>query len=128
MRERRARPGRAVLALVGLGLVLLLIFRLNQQIARLQQLQQEEARLGTEVAAMTTTVQALEVQLTEAASDAQVERWAHGEAHWVKEGEVLVIPQPVGAPETALPATPLPSPTAPARWQVWWVWFFGRLP
>ncbi len=119
------RQARGALVLLGIGLALMLIFRLNRQIARLQSLQREEARLHTEVAAITATVQALEMQLTEAASDARVERWAHGEAHWVKEGEVLVVPQPVGTPEVDLSPPAVASPTPPARWMLWWMLFFG---
>lgn len=125
-----ARWARVVLLLCGAALALLLIFRLNRQITRLHALQREEERLSTAVAHLTATVQALEAQLTQAASEAQVETWAHGEAHWVREGEMLLIPQPDEPTPTATgqPA-PLPTPATPiARWQLWWALFFGSVP
>lgn len=62
-------------------------------------------------------------------SDAYVETWARDEGKMVREGEVLVLPQPIiGSIEVV--ATPIPlaefetTPPEPENWELWWALFF----
>jgi hypothetical protein len=66
-------------------------------------------------------------------SDAYVERWARDEGKMVREGEVLVLPQPLERPAEAQ-ATPIPlvafetTPPEPQNWELWWALFFDTPP
>ena len=66
-------------------------------------------------------------------SDAFVETWAHDEGKMVREGEVLVLPQPISR-DVGIAPTPVPfvdfetKPPDPENWELWWSLFFDGDP
>jgi len=69
---------------------------------------------------------ALQTQVAYAGSTAAVEEWARTDGHYIKDGDLPVVPigQPGAAPIEA--TTPIPAPTKMANWEVWWNLFFGQ--
>jgi cell division protein FtsB len=112
-----------VVAVVGLRLV----FDFSQRIVEGQRMVAEQRQLEAEIEALLEEQALLEAMKLYYGSDAFVEAWAHDEGKMVREGEVLVIPIPLGepAPTTAPSETPV---TSLPPWHVWWLLFFDSPP
>lgn len=122
----RLKIGKKQIGMIlGALVVFLLLMDLNNRILELVR-QTNQSRVGaTEVAYLTQTLAAIEIQITEASLDSAVEAWAY-EHRMVRPGEKLVVPiSPAGA--TPVPVYQ-PSQEAPMveNWQVWWALFFGE--
>jgi hypothetical protein len=117
-----------------LSIGLLLVINLSGRIARGQQMDAERRRLQATIDVLATEKVDLLKEHEYAANDASVEHWAHTEGKMVRDGEVLVIPVPAGAPEpTVVPTIPsLITTVAPKEdtpnWELWWNLFFDGDP
>ncbi len=113
-----------------LGLVLLLNFSSRIKLDRdLSRIHDDFAR---QIDALLAEQQALLAQLEYVKSDAYVEFWARDEGKMVRDGEVLILPQRLGA--DAEPAAPRPmfafetTAPEPENWELWWALFFEGPP
>lgn len=135
---RRERPQQisslqiVFAAILSIGLLLVINF--SGRIARGQQMESERRRLQATIDVLATQHIDLLKQRDYAASETYIEQWAHTEGKLVRDGEVLVIPVPVGDEQmTPTPAPPVfasaPSsePETP-RWRLWWNLFFDGDP
>jgi hypothetical protein len=110
---------------LGLVAALSVIINFSNRIQAEQRISAEAAQLGAEVTALAATQQALATELAYVQSDAYVAEWAHAEGHYVRPGEVLVVPIPAqAATPTPLPQ-PAPSGPPPSNLQIWWELFFA---
>jgi hypothetical protein len=110
------------LAVIGI----LILGDLNRRMSDARRLERDAALLETEVAALEAEGVHLETQVAEASGEGVAERWARGQAKLRREGEVLIVPIPVGGyVEPPLP-TPTPVPEPPSRLDVWWLLLFGE--
>lgn len=124
-REPRRSGSKAWLVIV-VVIAILILGDLNRRMSDARRLERDARSLGTEVAGLEATNQALATEVAMATSDVMVEEWARSEARMVQEGEVLIVP----VPEEGVTPEPTPAQSESRRpvtnWEVWWALLFGN--
>jgi hypothetical protein len=117
---------RRVLVLIGILILVFIVLEFNRRLEELNMLNRQNQTIQTQATQAIQTQFALQTQVAYAGSTAAVEEWARTDGHYIKDGDLPVVPvgQPGAAPIEA--STPTPVPTQPAKWQVWWDLFFGE--
>jgi hypothetical protein len=117
---------RRVLVLIGILVLVFIVLEFNRRLEELNLLNRQNQLIQTQATQAIQTQFALQTQVVYASSDAAVEGWARTDGHYIKDGDLPVVPigQPGAAPIEA--STPTPVPTHPANWEVWWKLFFGE--
>jgi hypothetical protein len=117
---------RRVLVLMGILILVFIVLEFNRRLEELNMLNRQNQMIQTQATQAIQTQFALQTQVAYAGSTAAVEEWARIDGHYIKDGDLPVVPvgQPGAAPIEA--STPTPAPTQPANWQVWWDLFFGE--
>jgi hypothetical protein len=117
---------RRVLVLIGIFILVFIVLEFNRRLEELNMLNRQNHMIQTQATQAIQTQFALQTQVAFAGSTAAVEEWARTDGHYIKDGDLPVVPvgQPGAAPIEA--STPTPLPTQPANWQVWWDLFFGE--
>ncbi len=117
---------RRVLAMIGILTLVFVVLEFNRRLEELNMLNQQNQAIQTQATQAIQTQAALQTQVAYAGSDAAVDEWARTDGHYIKDGDLPVVPvgQAGAAPIEA--NTPTPIPTQPANWQVWWKLFFGN--
>jgi hypothetical protein len=117
---------RRVLVLIGILILVFIVLEFNRRLEELNMLNRQNQMIQTQATQAIQTQFALQTQVAYAGSTAAVEEWARTDGHYIKDGDLPVVPigQPGAAPIEA--STPTPLPTQPANWQVWWELFFGE--
>ena len=117
---------RRVLVLIGILILVFIVLEFNRRLEELNMLNRQNQMIQTQATQAIQTQFALQTQVAYAGSTAAVEEWARTDGHYIKDGDLPVVPvgQPGAAPIEA--STPTPVPTQPANWQVWWSLFFGE--
>lgn len=117
---------RRVAVFAGILILVLMVMDFNARLEELNLLKKHATVLGVQATQAVQTQAALQTQVAYAGSDAAVQDWARGEAHYVQPGDEPVVP--VGQPGTApiQSAQPTPAPTPIPNWQIWWNLFFGQ--
>ena len=117
---------RRVLVLIGILILVFIVLEFNRRLEELNMLNRQNQMIQTQATQAIQTQFALQTQVAYAGSTAAVEEWARIDGHYIKDGDLPVVPvgQPGSAPIEA--STPTPAPTQPANWQVWWDLFFGE--
>jgi hypothetical protein len=111
--------------LIALIVGVLIVGDLTRRMTDARRMERDGAALAVEVATLEAENARLQAELEGAGGQAQVERWARGQARWVRDGERLVIPLPApgSAPTPAPERTPALQPPSP--WEVWWALLVG---
>jgi hypothetical protein len=117
---------RRVLVLIGILVLVFIVLEFNRRLEELNMLNRQNQMIQTQATQAIQTQFALQTQVAYAGSTAAVEEWARTDGHYIKDGDLPVVPvgQPGAVPMEA--STPTPLPTQPANWQVWWHLFFGQ--
>jgi len=117
---------RRVLIMIGIVVLVFIVLEFNRRLEELNMLNQQNQMIQTQATQAIQTQFALQTQVAYAGSTAAVEEWARTDGHYIKDGDLPVVPvgQPGAAPIEA--STPTPIPTQPAKWEVWWNLFFGE--
>ena len=117
---------RRVLVTIGIIVLVFVVLEFNRRLEELSLLDQKDASVRTEATQIMQTQVALETAVAYANSTAAVEEWARTDGHYIKNGDLPVVP--VGAPGSAPIelTTPVPLPTPMQNWEVWWELFFGE--
>ena len=117
---------RRVLVMIGILALVFIVLEFNRRLEELNMLNKQNQIIQTQATQAIQTQLALQTQVAYAGSDAAVEEWARTDGHYIKDGDLPVVPmgQPGTAPIEA--STPTPVPTQPANWEVWWNLFFGE--
>jgi hypothetical protein len=117
---------RRVLVLIGILALVFIVLEFNRRLEELNVLNRQSQIIQTQATQAIQTQFALQTQVAYAGSTAAVEEWARTDGHYIKDGDLPVVPvgQPGAAPIEA--STPTPLPTKPANWEVWWNLFFGQ--
>jgi hypothetical protein len=117
---------RRVLIFVGILILVFIVLEFNRRLEELNMLNRQNQIIQTQATQAIQTQFALQTQVAYAGSTAAVEEWARIDGHYIKDGDLPVVPvgQPGAAPLEA--STPTPIPTQPAKWEVWWNLFFGE--
>jgi len=117
---------RRVAVMIGILALVFVVLEFNRRLEELNLLNRQNQLVQTQATQAVQTQLALQTQVGYAGSNAAVEEWARTDGHYIKDGDLPVVPlgQPGSRPIEA--NTPTPVPTQPAKWQVWWDLFFGE--
>lgn len=117
---------RRVAVVIGILALVFIVLEFNRRLEELNMLNSQNELVQTQATQAIQTQLALQTQVAYAGSNASVEEWARTDGHYIKDGDLPVVP--LGAPGSAPVEadTPTPSPTQPSNWQVWWELFFGK--
>lgn len=117
---------RRVMVLIGILALVFIVLEFNRRLEELNMLNRQNQMIQTQATLAIHTQFALQTQVAYAGSTAAVEEWARIDGHYIKDGDLPVVPvgQPGAPPLEA--STPTPIPTQPANWEVWWDLFFGE--
>jgi hypothetical protein len=117
---------RRVVAAIGILVLVFIVLEFNRRLEELNMLNAQSELVQRQATQAVQTQLALQTQVAYAGSNAAVEEWARTDGHYIQDGDLPVVPlgQPGSPPVQA--STPLPPPTPPAKWQVWWDLFFGE--
>jgi hypothetical protein len=117
---------RRVAVMIGILVLVFVVLEFNRRLEELNMLNQQNHLVQAQATQAIQTQLALQTQVGYAGANAAVEEWARTDGHYIKDGDLPVVPvgQPGAPPIEA--GTPTPIPTQPANWQVWWDLFFGE--
>ncbi|HEY5729261.1 MAG TPA: hypothetical protein VIS72_04370 [Anaerolineales bacterium] len=117
---------RRVLVTIGIVALVFVVLEFNRRLEELSLLSDQANLARTEATEIMQTQVALQTAVAHANSTAAVEEWARTDGHYIKEGDLPVVP--VGAPGAAPIElnTPVPIPTPMRNWEVWRELFFGK--
>ena len=117
---------RRVAAAIGILMLVFIVLEFNRRLEELNMLNEQSELVQLQATQAVQTQLALQTQAAYAGSDAAVDEWARTDGHFIKDGDLPVVPlgQP-GSPPIS-DSTPTPIPTRPANWVVWWNLFFGE--
>jgi hypothetical protein len=117
---------RRVGVMIGILALVFIVLEFNRRLEELNMLNRQNQLVQTQATQAIQTQLALQTQVGYAGSNAAVEEWARTDGHYIKDGDLPVVPlaQPGSPPIEA--NTPTAVPTQPAKWQVWWDLFFGE--
>jgi len=116
---------RRVAVMIGILALVFIVLEFNRRLEELNMLNQQNQLVQTQATQAIQTQLALQTQVGYAGSNAAVEEWARTDGHYIKDGDLPVVPlEQLGGPPIE-GGTPTPVPTQPANWQVWWDLFFG---
>jgi hypothetical protein len=112
--------------MIGILVLVFIILEFNRRLEELNMLNAQSKLVQMQGTQAVQTQLALHTQVAYAGSDAAVEEWARTDGHYIKDGDLPVVPlaQPGSAPIEA--STPIPTPIPPENWEVWWDLFFGE--
>jgi cell division protein FtsB len=117
---------RRVAVLIGILILVFIVLEFNRRLEELNMLNAQSRLVQTQATQAIQTQLALQTQVAYASSEDAVEEWARTDGHYIRDGDLPVVPlaEPGSAPITV--STPTPVPTQPSNWQVWWDLFFGN--
>lgn len=117
---------RRVLVTIGIVMLVFVVLEFNRRLEELSLLNDQAEIFRAEATQAVYTQIALQTDVAYANSTAAVEAWARTDGHFIKDGDLPVVP--VGAPGAAPVelSTPVPTPTPMQNWEVWWKLFFGE--
>ena len=117
---------RRIVVMIGIFALVFVVLEFNRRLEELNMLNKQHEVVMTQATQAVQTQLALQTQVAYAGSTAAVEEWARTDGHYIRDGDLPVVPigQPGEAPIQA--NTPTPAPTQPAKWEVWWNLFFGE--
>ena len=117
---------RRVFVTIGIVVLVFVVLEFNRRLEELSLLNDQAKLIRAQVTQIVQTQVALQTAVAFANSTAAVEEWARTDGHYIKEGDLPVVP--VAAPGAAPieVSTPVPTPVPMQNWEVWWELFFGK--
>ena len=117
---------RRVAKIIGIIALVFVVLEFNRRLEELKLLNKQHDIVQAQATQAVQTQIALQTQLAYASSSSAVEEWARTDVHYVREGDLPVVPiaQPGAAPVEM--STPIPEPTPMTNLQTWWDLFFGE--
>jgi len=117
---------RRVLVIIGIVVLVFVVLEFNRRLEELKLLNDQANLVHAQVTQAVQTQLALQTDVAYANSTAAVEEWARTDGHYIRDGDLPVVP--VGVPGAAPIeiSTPIPLPTPMQNWEVWWELFFGQ--
>lgn len=117
---------RRLVIVIGIMMLVFIVLEFNRRVEQLKTLDGQYALMQAQATQALQTQAALNTQVAYAGSDSAVEEWARVDGHYVKDGDLPVVPIPQpGAPPIEA-TTPVPTPTPMQKWEVWRDLFFGK--
>lgn len=117
---------RRVAVIVGIIALVFIVLEFNRRLEELKLLDKQFDLVQAQATQAVQTQMALQTQVAYAGSDAAVDEWARTDGHYIKDGDLPVVPlgQPGAAPVQL--SAPAPTPTPMTNVQIWWDLFFGE--
>jgi len=117
---------RRVAVIIGILILVFIVLEFNRRLEELTMLNKQNDLIRTQATQAIQTQYVLQTAVAYANSTAAVDEWARTDGHYIKNGDLPVVPmeEPGSLPITS--STPAPSPTPMANWEVWWNLFFGE--
>lgn len=117
---------RRVLVTIGIVALVFVVLEFNRRLEELKLLNDQTQLVRTQATQAAYTLVSLQTDVAYANSTAAVEEWARTDGHYVRDGDLPVVP--VGVPGAAPIeiSTPIPLPTPMQNWEVWFDLFFGE--
>ena len=114
------------LLIIGLAVLALLVMDFNNRMSELRRMSNQQEVVAVQATQLASTKTHLETQMAYADSESAVKEWAYQEGHWVREGDILVVPL---SPEAATPEPTKiiqPTPTPASNLEIWLSLFIDR--
>src|SRR5512134_3921898 len=101
---------RRVAAVIGILVLVFIVLEFNRRLEELNMLNRQSELVQDQATQAVQTQLALQTQVAYAGSNAAVEEWARIDGHYIKDGDLPVVPvgQPGAAPVEASTPTPIP--------------------
>jgi len=117
---------RRVLVIIGIVVLVFVVLEFNRRLEELKLLNNQADLVHVQATQAVKTQFALQTAVEYANSTAAVEEWARTDGHYIRDGDLPVVP--VGVPGAAPIeiSTPIPLPTPMQNWEVWFNLFFGE--
>jgi len=117
---------RRVLVTIGIVILVFVVLEFNRRLEELKLLNDQAKLVRVQATQVMQTQVALQTNVAYANSTASVEEWARTDGHYIRDGDLPVVP--VGAPGAAPIEinTPIPIPTPMQNWEIWANLFFGE--
>jgi len=101
----------------------LMIMDFNSRLAEYKRLSTQRDAVSVQVTNLAETESSLQTQIAYATSESGVMEWAYEDGHWVRQGDMLVVPispkQSTPVPKPTVVITPTPM----SNWQLWMTLF-----
>jgi cell division protein FtsB len=117
---------RRVAVMIGIFVLVFIVLEFNRRLEELNMLNKQNELVRTQATQAVQTQVALQTRVTYANSTAAVEEWARTDGHYIKDGDLPVVPMGEAGTAPITSNTPVPVPTPMANWEVWWSLFFGE--
>lgn len=117
---------RRVAVFIGIFVLVFIVLEFNRRLEELTMLNKQNELIRIQATQAVQTQYVLQTAVAYANSTAAVDEWARTDGHYVKDGDLPVVP--VGEPGSPpiISSEPTPLPTNPSNWEVWWSLFFGE--
>lgn len=117
---------RRVAVMIGILVLVFIVLEFNRRLEELTMLNEQNDLIRTQATQAVQTQYVLQTAVAYANSTAAVDEWARTDGHYVKDGDLPVVP--IGEPgsQPLVLNTPAPAPTPLENWEVWWNLFFGE--
>jgi len=117
---------RRIGVFVIIAVVIIIVMNFNLRMEELSHLLTKSAVVQGNATEVVVTQHALQTQVAQATSPAEVEKYAREQAHMAQPGDKVIVILP--APGATAPATPIPTPVISNRTKldVWVDFIFGK--
>ncbi len=105
--------------LVALIVGILIMGDLTRRMTDARRMEREARTLATQVSELEALNEELEQNIAGAGDDASIEAWARAQAKLIRDGERLVVPQPVEEPSVVAAQPPEAPVEPPTTWEIW---------
>src|SRR5512134_3376876 len=111
---------RRVAKLIGIIALVFIVLEFNRRLEELKLLDAQHELVIAQATQAVQTQMALQTQVAYAGSVNAVEDWARTDVHYIKDGDLPIVPiaQPGSVPVEI--STPVPTPTPMTNVQTWW--------
>ena len=117
---------RRVAVIIGIFVLVFIVLEFNRRLEELHLLNEQKEQVRIQATQAVQTQFVLQTAVAYANSTAAVEEWARTDGHYIKDGDLPVVPMgEAGSPPIQI-NTPIPTPTPMQNWEVWWQLFFGE--
>ena len=117
---------RRVLVTIGVVVLVFVVLEFNRRLEELKLLNDQTALIRTQATQAVQTQFALQTSVAYANSTASVEEWARTDGHYIRDGDLPVVPVEAPGAAPIEISTPVPLPTPMQNWEVWMSLFFGE--